>query len=209
MRPPRLARPLNATVAIVAPRASSSPQTASQLSSSLRPGRSLASWIREASRPDGVRHGSPAVALHVGHVRARHPARHVEPRGWPRLAVVRRATARPGGRAACRTPLLEPQRAIAHHASCRRSASRPCSSAQSPSGGLGGPPPAARGGPVSALEFRKESGGVQRVHSASTRSTSTVNRPSQPYTPYCGCLQGFSTRLRASVNARKTLTLPW
>jgi hypothetical protein len=77
------------------------------------------------------------------------------------------------------------------------------------SGGPGGPPPPSRRGPVSALEIRKSDGGVQRVHSASTRSRTSANRAPRPYIPHCGDLQGFRARLRASVNARETLTLPW
>lgn len=82
------------------------------------------------------------------------------------------------------------------------------SAVRSYSGGRGGPPPTARRGPVSALEIQKMNGGEQRVHSASTRSTTTVNRPPRPYTPYCGCLQVFRAHSGASVNARKTPTLP-
>jgi hypothetical protein len=209
MRPPRPARPLNGTIAIVAPRASSSRQTASPPSSSRRPGRSLASWVREASRPDGVRHGSPAVALHVGHVRPRHPRATWSPVGGLVLRWYGERQRVPGA-----------ARHVGHHSlshSARSLTTRPvvdapprrCSSDQSASGGLAGPPPPARRRPVSALEFRKTNSRAQRVHSASTRSTTTVNRPPQPYTPDCSCLQGFSARERASVNARKTLTLPW
>ncbi len=73
VRPPLPAGPLNGTVATVAPRRSSSAHTPSRASSSYRFGRSRASWIRDASRPEGVRQDSPGLALHFGHGRARHP----------------------------------------------------------------------------------------------------------------------------------------
>ena len=67
-----------------------------------------------------------------------------------------------------------------------------CSSGQRTRAGPEGPPPAStRHELVSALESRKANGGGQRVHSASTRSASTVFRPSRPYTPFCCGLQGF------------------
>ena len=71
--PPRPERPENGPTAIVAPRCSSSSQTVAPQSRSARPGRSRAEWTCEASRPLGVRHGSPADALHVGQLRSRQP----------------------------------------------------------------------------------------------------------------------------------------
>jgi hypothetical protein len=71
--PPRPAQPENGTTATVAPRRSSSSHTASRPASSRRPGRSRAACGREASRPDGVWHGSPSSALQVGHGRSRQP----------------------------------------------------------------------------------------------------------------------------------------
>ena len=49
-----------------------------------------------------------------------------------------------------------------------------------------------RRGPVSALEIRKPDGGVQRVHSASTRSRTSANRAPRPYTPHCRRFAGIS-----------------
>ena len=157
----------------------------------------------------GVRQDSPGMALHVGHGRARHPRA-----TWSAVGCVSSA-ARSGPGSA--RPARPGRSGTTPRATARDRSSRPlagslagrCSSGQGASGGPGGPPPPARRGPVSALEIRKTNGGEQRVHSASTRSTTTANRPPQPYTPYCGCLQGFSARPRASVNARNTLTLPW
>jgi hypothetical protein len=57
----------------VAPRRSSSSQTARRDSSSNRPGRSRAAWIREGSRPVGVEQRSPAGALQVGQARSSQP----------------------------------------------------------------------------------------------------------------------------------------
>ena len=71
--PPRPARPENGTTAIDAPRRSSSSQTADCAGSSPRPGPSRAACGRAASRPEGVRHGSPDSALQMGHRRARQP----------------------------------------------------------------------------------------------------------------------------------------
>jgi hypothetical protein len=69
-----LARPTrNDTTATVAPRRSSSAQTSAHATSSVRPLRNRAVCGWEASRPDGVRHTSPAIARHVGHNRHRHP----------------------------------------------------------------------------------------------------------------------------------------
>jgi len=71
--PPPPARPENGTTAIVAPRHSSSSHMAWRAASSRRPGGSRAVCGWEASRPDGVRHGSPESARHVGQRRVRHP----------------------------------------------------------------------------------------------------------------------------------------
>jgi hypothetical protein len=71
--PPLPARPENGTTAIAAARRSSSSHTACRAASSRRPGRSRAVWGWEDSRPDGVWHGSPESALHVGQRRLRHP----------------------------------------------------------------------------------------------------------------------------------------
>jgi hypothetical protein len=108
-----------------------------------------------------------------------------------------------------RTPLLEPERSLIRWRRLARSPANRSRSGQGASGGPGGPPPPARRGPVSALEIRETGGGVQRVHSASTRSRTTANRAPRSHSPYCGCLQGFSAHPRAFVNARETLTLPW
>jgi hypothetical protein len=102
---------------------------------------------------------------------------------------------------------VDPKAALVrgHHAPpARRSArlTRPRPPFRSYLGGPGGTQPPARRGPLSALEIRKASGGGQRVYSASTRSRTAVSRPPQPYTPYCGCLQGFRGRPRASVRER-------
>jgi len=72
-QPLRPARPPKGAVAIVARLRSSSPCTSSGSCSSYRPGRSRASWTRDASRPEGVRQNSPGLALHLGHGRARQP----------------------------------------------------------------------------------------------------------------------------------------
>ena len=82
-------------------------------------------------------------------------------------------------------------------------------SAHTASGGPGGPPPPTWRVTVSALQIRKPDGGVQRVHSASTRSRTSVNRASRPDTPEYANLQGFSARPSESVNARETRTFPW
>ena len=73
VRPPSPARPENGTTATAAPRRSSSSHTARRATSSRRPARSRAACGPDASRPDGVRHGSPTHALHVGQRRVRHP----------------------------------------------------------------------------------------------------------------------------------------
>ncbi len=113
----------------------------------------------------------------------------------------------PGGR-------LDPgaARHVGHHSSsqsarslirCRRLARSPtsrCRSGQTASGGPGGPPPEARQGPVSALEIRKANEVRQRVHSASTRWTTAVFRPQQPYSPYCG--RDLALNHRCSVGSR-------
>ncbi len=72
-------------------------QTSSRHTSSRRPARSRATCGCDASRPDGVRHASPAVTPQVGHGRARHPlgtCRRVAGRGSVDRA--RRRQRRPG-----------------------------------------------------------------------------------------------------------------
>ena len=212
MRPLRPARPLNGTVAIVAPRASSSCQTDSRAEelapAGAEPRLMDARGLAPGRACDTAHLGAPYIS---GTTELAIRARRVAATGGRVLLGIVDPTARARGGPAGRAPLLEPERAVAHPPRARLAPS-PASrsrSGQAASGGPGGPPPPARRGPVSALEIRKTNGGEQRVHSASTRSTTTVNRPQQPYSPDCGCLQGFRARLRASVNARKTLTLPW
>lgn len=156
--PPRPARPLNETTAMVAPRRSSACQTGSPEISSCRPGRSRAVCAWEASWPDGVRHGSPLSALRFGHGRARHlratcnfvgdvvllrcDVRQREPGATRHVGHPRRARARD------RSPrVLSPKRrpgAVAQLSGHRADS--------------GGPPSTASDGLVSALEFRKENG---------------------------------------------------
>ncbi len=104
--PPSPARPENGTTATVAPRRSSSSHTAWRAASSRRPGRSRAVCGREASRPDGVWHGSPGSALQVGHA-ALAPARGPRaasppaPRALPRRVPVPVRQREPGAAQHC------------------------------------------------------------------------------------------------------------
>jgi len=71
--PPWPARPENRTTATVAPRRSSSWQTARRDGSSAIRGRNRAACGRDAPRPEAVRHGSPGYSLQVGHRQTRQP----------------------------------------------------------------------------------------------------------------------------------------
>jgi hypothetical protein len=64
-RRPRHRRPL--------PGALSRSRSVRRVAARLRLRTRTPSCVREASGPDGVWHGSPAGALHVGHGRERHP----------------------------------------------------------------------------------------------------------------------------------------
>ena len=174
--PPRPARPLKGTTAIAALLRSSSCQTGSPEISSCRPGRSRAVCAWEASRPDGVRHGSPLSALHFGHGPARHP----------------RATCS----FVCDLVLLrydvrqrEPgaTRHVGHHSSSHSARSlttcpvaeappRRCSSARWASRGLGRTAASSERRTHVSPGVSEGERGVQPVHSTSTRSATTVNR---------------------------------
>ena len=125
--PPSPVRPENGTTATVAPRRSSSSHTAWRAASSRRPGRSRAACGWEASRPDGVWHGSPGSALQVGHERSRQPRATCilcrRTRALPRRIPICSA-ARARRRPAVRTPLIQPCSAIAHPVSCPRARAR-------------------------------------------------------------------------------------
>ena len=218
-RPPRPARPLNGTTATVAPRFSSSSQTAVADRSSRPPGRSRASCVRDASRPDGVRHGSPAGVLHVGHGRARHPRAM-----WSRVSVrvllkddvLQRA---PGAARHVGHQLLEPQGAVAHDPlrtpSTEAATVAASSSAAEPmwlgSAAIGRTLRPAGGQPVrSEVSPGKSIPAASRasVHFPSIRSEPTGFRVPRTYTPNCSCLLGFRAHRRASLNARDALNLP-
>jgi len=197
-QPPRPARPPKGAVAIVARGPSSSPCTSSGSCSSCRPGRSRASWTRDASRPEGVRQNSPGLALHLGHRPCSPAVCDVERRRLRCCPIAPwQPASRTRGRATCRAPVLEAQSAVTHRALRADPSVAADDVTQLRSVGIGRTWRSAGDHP-GQTKVSPGNAAMQRrsfsVHIPSTSFISAGFRPPQPFTQTSSGLQGFRAR---------------